>query len=347
MDVDIGPKAREIVRRLAEVDLTDGGVDAPRAEAALGEFFARLGLPRRPVVWAGGPGDAWGLIGSLPGYVGTEVIGAVADAAKRPGKKSSHTKSYDAACAAASKAIRHGVWSSVEAGVFRTLAGEGPDGVNWERRSHVAGFWELGRAAYKDAYWSAAEFARMYGTEYYNEASREFAAIKLPLLDAYEAGLWVYWIKSEGVLALPRPSIRLREGRPHGDGVPAASWESGERLYILNGVPVPEEIAVKPARDLDPRLVLTERNAEVRREVVRKIGVERVVTELGAVCVDREGDYELLLLDLGDRRRRPFLKMRNPSVGVYHVEGVHPDCRTVRQALAWRNGTDTPPSVLT
>jgi hypothetical protein len=186
----------------------------------------------------------------------------------------------------------------------------------------------------------------MYGTEYF-DAYREFAAIRLPLVDAYEAGLWLYWVASEEILAVPRPRLGLREGRLHGDGVPAVLWESGEQLHFLNGVLVPEGVALTPAGELDCRLVVETRNVEVRREVVRKIGIERVVTELGAVCVDRQGDYELLLLDLGDGRRRPFLKMRNPSVGVFHVEGVHPNCRTVREALTWRNGTDAPPSILT
>ena len=31
----------------------------------------------------------------------------------------------------------------------------------------------------------------------------------------------------------------------------------------------------------------------------------------------------------------------------YHIEGVHPDCHTVAQALNWRNGTEVRPDVLT
>ena len=44
---------------------------------------------------------------------------------------------------------------------------------------------------------------------------------------------------------------------------------------------------------------------------------------------------------------RPYLKMTNPSIGVFHVEGVHPDCTTVDQALEFRNGTKVKPTVLT
>ncbi len=51
-----------------------------------------------------------------------------------------------------------------------------------------------------------------------------------------------------------------------------------------------------------------------------------------------DGIYELLLLDLKDGRRRPFLKMLNPSSFEYHIEGVPPGCDTIQDALNWRNG---------
>ena len=322
--------------RLSKVELTDVRVDRARVEDAFAEFFRRLGLTPRAVRWAGGYSEVSEVYGSLKGSKrGADLFAAIGKAAKRPGKVSKHTAAYDAAWKAAGEVIPR-AWSALLNAVVNVLTTHIDGAVEWEYRQVYGPMWDAARAACGDARWSACEFARMHGTEYDNEATREFAALKLPMLDAYEAGLWLYWVTTEEVLALPRPSIRLREGALHGDGVPAAEWESGERLHFLNGVLVPVALAMTPARELDSRLVLRTSNAEVRREVVRKIGLERVVTELGAVCADREGDYELLLLDLGDRRRRPFLKMKNPT-----------DCRTVREALAWRNGTDEPPSVLT
>ena len=346
-EVDIGQEARDVIARLSNVELADVRPDRGAAERAFEEFLRRLGLRPRPVRWAGGPSEASDLYGTLKGSKkSAEVVAAIGRAAKRPGKKSKHTAAYDAACHAASRAIPR-PWPALKAAIIDSLIAHWDASVEWEMRQVYGPMWDTARAAHMDAWWSAGEFARMQGTEYDTEASREFAALKLPMLDAYEAGVWLYWVTTEEVLALARPSLHLRGGLLHGDGVPAVSWESGERLHFLNGVRVSGELALTPARELSARLVLTTRNAEIRREVVRKIGLERVVTELGAVRVDSVGDYELLLLDLGDRRRRPFLKMRNPSVGVFHIEGVHPDCRTVREALAWRNGTDAPPSILT
>ncbi len=132
----------------------------------------------------------------------------------------------------------------------------------------------------------------------------------------------------------------------HHDGGPALLYPDGFAIYALNGIRVPKEIAVAPHSSLDPHLLLHESNADVRREIVRKIGIERICQELNARTIDSYEDYELLILDIGDGRRRPYLKMKNPSIGVYHVEGVPPEIKTVKEALSWRNGTDEKPFLM-
>ena len=74
-----------------------------------------------------------------------------------------------------------------------------------------------------------------------------------------------------------------------------------------------------------------EHSNEVSREVVRKIGIARICCDLG----------------LNAWLPQPYLKMVNPSLGTYHIEGVHPDCRTVAEALMWRNGSAETPRQLT
>ena len=120
-----------------------------------------------------------------------------------------------------------------------------------------------------------------------------------------------------------------------------------ESSYSLHGVFVTEEIATTPAELLDPRIILEQNNAEVRHVVVRKIGIERVLKSLNAEVVDHQGLYQLVNLDLGDGRYRPYLKMLNPSTEEIHIEGVHPRIGTVKSALMWRNGTDEVPEQLT
>lgn len=143
------------------------------------------------------------------------------------------------------------------------------------------------------------------------------------------------------------PEEAIVRGALHKDGAGAVVYRDGYTIWALNGVKVSQEIAETPWNELDPKLVTTTENAEVRRELVRKIGVEKILSALDSETLDTEGDYELLLLQLDDDRKRPYLKMTNPSLGIYHIEGIHPDITSVKEALKWRNGTEEVPTVLT
>jgi len=125
----------------------------------------------------------------------------------------------------------------------------------------------------------------------------------------------------------------------HADEKAALVYEDGFSLYRLNGVTVPKELVLTPAEKLDSKMVLTEQNAEVRREIIRKIGIDKVITDLGAKLIETstDGMYELLNFDCIDEQYRPYLKMKNPSIDAWHVEGIHPDCLTIDQALGFRN----------
>ncbi|MBF0119909.1 MAG: hypothetical protein HQK79_13825 [Desulfobacterales bacterium] len=172
----------------------------------------------------------------------------------------------------------------------------------------------------------------------------------------------------EAVLLLENPeNININQGRLHSDGSPAVIWQDDVRFWFLNGILMPPDIVEKKSSDISAKEILKQKNAEVRREIVRKIGIKRICEELGAECIDSVGNYELLLLNLDltddddlshynpeleefypdSYRRRPYLKMINPSTGVYHIEGVHPNCTTVQEALTWRNGTDALPVIIT
>ena len=145
-----------------------------------------------------------------------------------------------------------------------------------------------------------------------------------------------------------RPSIINMSNKVlHCNGGPAIAYTDGFSVWCLNGVRVTKELAETPAYQLDAHILLRENNAEVRREIVRKIGMERIVAELGAETLDKQGEYELLNFDLGDGRKRPYLKMLNLSIKTWHLEGVPPDIKTVEEALNWRNQTPGSPQILT
>ena len=93
------------------------------------------------------------------------------------------------------------------------------------------------------------------------------------------------------------------------------------------------------AEKLDPVAALKEPNVDIRRELIRKIGVEMMLAHLPHKVLDKAGDYELLRLDFPDLAQNTrYLKMLNPSVGCWHLEGVERECNTVEQAINWRAG---------
>jgi len=149
----------------------------------------------------------------------------------------------------------------------------------------------------------------------------------------------------------PRELHRNQRGQLHCDGGPALSYPDGWSLYRLNGVTIPQWLAEKRADEIDCAEFAKIENAEVRREFVRKVGVERIAQQLGADMLDSakrcpcgcdaDTEYELLAVNLGGETGKwPYLKMRNPSIGVWHLEAVPKECRTVSQALNARNGGD-------
>ena len=148
-----------------------------------------------------------------------------------------------------------------------------------------------------------------------------------------------WWIPFKDICILQHRHCELHRNanhQLHNECGMAVKYPDGWGLYALNGVRVPEWLVLTKSEDLNPRDLLKIDNVEIRKEFVRKVGMERICHVLKSTCIDRQGDYELLLLEIRDEQKRPYLKMLNPSLGTWHVEGVHPDCKTVQDAINYR-----------
>lgn len=171
------------------------------------------------------------------------------------------------------------------------------------------------------------------------------------LFKAFTEELHYIWTFPNLVLCSQRPiQLLSKNNNLHCDGDAAVKYADGFSLYFLNGVFVPEWLVLTPRHKLDTAAFATIQNAEVRREFVRKIGAEKLLADLGSKLLDKQGNYELHQIDLhGTTGNWPYLKMLNPSIGVWHLEAVDRKCKTVEQALAWRDSEDNyeKPEVLT
>ena len=182
-----------------------------------------------------------------------------------------------------------------------------------------------------------------------NETEAEVSDKLIPFFDISKLIYW--WVPDENdvwISKKPNKIMMNDENKLHCDGGPAISFDDGFAIYALNGVKMPEKFVMADWNDIDSKDILKEQNAEIRRELVRKVGIERFISKINPDVLDTWKDYELLNVPINSAgEKRPYLKMLNPSIGTFHVEGVHPDCKTVADALKWRNGTTETPDVLT
>jgi hypothetical protein len=198
------------------------------------------------------------------------------------------------------------------------------DNLSW-------GFWGSHESAWPAYYnFPDAELRKMFSDE-----QRE----KLHLWLSVCAGTG-WWEPYENVVFMcERPSVQIVNsgGRLHCETGPAILCRDGWPVYALNGVRMKPEHVLTPAEKLDPTECLKETNADIRRELIRKMGVESMLAHLPHKVLDTQGDYSLLKIDFpGLVQDTRFLKMLNPSIGVWHVEGIERSCNTVEQAINWR-----------
>jgi len=124
----------------------------------------------------------------------------------------------------------------------------------------------------------------------------------------------------------------------HCENGAALSYDGDNEIYALNGVVMKKEYVMTPAEQLSGDTIMRETNVEIRRELIRKVGIERMMEKLPNKLLDKRGNYELYSLELSEEvKDARYLKMLNPSIFVYHMEGVSPECNTVSDAIKWRN----------
>jgi hypothetical protein len=169
------------------------------------------------------------------------------------------------------------------------------------------------------------------------------------------SAIWAIYPLDELTVICRKPTeIHLNENNVlHRDGGPALKFEGlGDfKIFALNGVRVPEYLAVTPSHQIDIKKYNQEQNADVKAEFVRKVGVEAML-EFGKKLdtyenYDQEenpwwwsSQYELWDMKhlFSNLDSAPHLRMSNQTTGVWHLEGVSPQCRTIKDAIKERFG---------
>lgn len=149
-----------------------------------------------------------------------------------------------------------------------------------------------------------------------------------------------------------KPSfVKLNEnGVIHCDGGPAVKYEGHGNMiiYALNGVTVPDWLALTPSSKIPVERIHEIKNADVKAEFVRKIGIERMLS-MGKKIDSHESyndewwtksEYELWDMSslFPNVEYAPHLKMLNQTTKIWHVEAVSPECKNIEDSLKDRYG---------
>ncbi|MCB4791081.1 MAG: hypothetical protein LHV68_04255 [Elusimicrobia bacterium] len=160
--------------------------------------------------------------------------------------------------------------------------------------------------------------------------------------DIAETSCW-WWAYENVVFISDRPeklSVNSNH-RLHSDGSPAIRFTDGYSLWALNDIRVSKEIAETPAEKLNPELILNEQNPDIQREIIRKIGAERVLKKLNAKSLDTWTDpktgknYELLHLKVNTIDRKYMYYEHASLPGYFYAKPVPPDINKAMHGRAW------------
>lgn len=110
-------------------------------------------------------------------------------------------------------------------------------------------------------------------------------------------------------------------------------------------VPVTPGIAFEPHK-ITSKQVLAEKNAELRRVMIERMGYLKFSQEVGAKELDQDTDAggmrQLLKIEIDDDEPLVGLACRCPSTNRQYFLRVPPQMKTCHQAAAWMAGFDDP-----
>ena len=136
--------------------------------------------------------------------------------------------------------------------------------------------------------------------------------------------------------------IKWKDRRLHNDNGMAVRYSDNYGLWCLNGINVPDWLVVTPAEKIDPTLALKETNADVQREIIRKIGAERMLKVCNAKTLDDWNDpktgynYKLMTMTLGQNIQRKYLYFQHASMPeIFYAKPVPPETNKAIHARAW------------
>jgi hypothetical protein len=146
------------------------------------------------------------------------------------------------------------------------------------------------------------------------------------------------------ISAKPEYIRRDEQGRLHCETGPAVHYPDGFSVFAIHGVRVPEKVVASP-ETITVQEIESKKNAEVRRVMIERYGLERYLMDSGAEEIHRDDFGILYRKALPEDESLVMVKVVNstpePDGGFkdYFLR-VPPTMKRARQAVAWTFGKD-------
>jgi len=167
-----------------------------------------------------------------------------------------------------------------------------------------------------------------------------------PLFKAFINGAYMLYWTQETLYWIAKPTLKRNDKRQlHSENSPALECDL-EDLYYLNNIMVPAWLVNTDAGKIDPKLALIEKNVDVQREIIRKVGAERMLKACNAetldVFIDHHtkggNEYKLMRMKVGTINRK-YLYFEHASLpGVWYAQPIPPTVKKAIHGRAWMLG---------
>lgn len=143
----------------------------------------------------------------------------------------------------------------------------------------------------------------------------------------------------------PTRICRDEQGRLHSADGAAIAHGDGHRLYAWKGIFVPRDVILEPGKITAER-VDAERNTELRRCLIERMGADRYFKSAGATLVHEDRTGRLWHKTFNTRDVWAVVEVVNGTAEAdgstkHYFLHVPPRCRTAREAVAWTYGLRT------
>jgi len=173
--------------------------------------------------------------------------------------------------------------------------------------------------------------------ELFPKKDKDFKLFGEYLKHSQELHYTMYFKEIAFVSDFPKEIHRNERHQLHSFDKAALLYRDSWALYYSNGIRVSKEFTETKPESFTKEMIIKETNADIRAQMLLKIGNDRLNDLLDSKVIDKDKDYELITFDVGDGRVRPFLKMKCPSTGKTHIEGTLPIHKTVNEAWAFQH----------